>query len=226
VESMLKRGLDKVKPAEEVEAKAVVHENIRGGAYFDREELDAASAAGEIEARCWDEERFSIMNEPRADTADEGPCDSRWEEVKTGNTTEEIEARYWQGDGFRSMDEAGADPGCTMNVVSDAWPPARDTGATPASWSLPELIEQLRAAWERPRTARRGGRREDRGGGDDSRPCTEGSACVALPGSGGQPEVGREESGQRACGMDEAMCEADEDRRVGVTNMLRRGEVK
>jgi len=226
VESMLKRGLDKVKPAEEMEAKAVVHENIRGGAYFDREELDAASAAGEIEARYWDEERFAIMNEPRADTAGEGPGDSRREEVKTGNTTEKIEARYWQGDGFRSMDEAGADPGCTMDVVSDAWPPARDAGPTPASWSLPELIEQLRAAWERPRTVHRGGPRGDRRGGDDSRTCTEGSACVALAGNGGKCEVGREESGQRACGMDEAMCEADEDRRVDVTNMLHRGEVE
>jgi transposase len=64
VEAILKTGLDKVALAEDAEPKTVVHENIRGGAYFDREETETAPSDDEIEARYLEEERLAIMNEP------------------------------------------------------------------------------------------------------------------------------------------------------------------
>jgi transposase len=64
VETILKTGLDKVALEEEVETKRIVHENIRGGAYFDREEVNGSANVDEIEARYLEEERFAIMNEP------------------------------------------------------------------------------------------------------------------------------------------------------------------
>ena len=64
VEAILKSGLEKVALAEEVESKPVVHENIRGGEYFDREEATSRSKEEEIEARYLDEERQSIIHEP------------------------------------------------------------------------------------------------------------------------------------------------------------------
>lgn len=64
VEAILKSGLDKVALREEVEAKTVFHENIRGGAYFDREETETSASADGIEARYLEEERFAIMYEP------------------------------------------------------------------------------------------------------------------------------------------------------------------
>jgi transposase len=232
VESILKNGLDKVKRAEEVEAKPVVHENIRGGAYFDREEQEAARDADEIEARYLEDERFAIMNESTADTTGEAPCDGRWEEAKTGNNTNEIDARCWEEDGFWSAKEAGTDLGCNMDVVNNAEGPTRAAGPPPAWCSLPELIEQLRAAWEKPRTVRRGGRRVDERGGDDSRSgaeggssCTSQSACVELAGNEGEPGAEREES-RRPCVTTGAMCETDEDRWVNVVDVPHRGEVK
>jgi transposase len=63
VQAILKTGFDKVALEREEETKTVVHENIRGGAYFDREELNGAPNAGEIEARYLEEERLSIMND-------------------------------------------------------------------------------------------------------------------------------------------------------------------
>ncbi|WP_437619074.1 hypothetical protein [Sorangium sp. So ce1151] len=64
VEAILKSGLDKVALREEVEAKTVFHENIRGGAYFDREETEMSASADGIEARYLEEDRFAITNEP------------------------------------------------------------------------------------------------------------------------------------------------------------------
>jgi transposase len=225
VGSILKNGLDKMKRAEEVEAKPVVHENIRGGAYFDREEQEAARGADEVEARYLEEERFAIMNESCADTMGEAPCD----EVKTGNHTNEIEARCWKGDGFWSVE----DPGCNMDVVNSAEGPARAAVPPPAWRSLPELIEQLRAVWERPRTVRRSVGRVDERGGYDSRSgawggssCTSQNACVAPAGNECNPEAGRQESRQRECATDESMCEADDDRQVNVAGMSHRGEVE
>jgi transposase len=72
VEAILKSGLDKVPLTEAVEAKPVIHDNIRGGAYFDREEVESLNTGDEIEARYLDEERFAIMNEPRAESERRG----------------------------------------------------------------------------------------------------------------------------------------------------------
>jgi transposase len=77
VEGLLKTGLDKVALTAEAEAKAVIHENIRGGAYFDREEVKTAAHGDDVEARYLAEERFAITNEPDADPAPEAPRSSR-----------------------------------------------------------------------------------------------------------------------------------------------------
>jgi transposase len=72
VAAILKSGLDRVALTEQVEAKPIVHDNIRGGAYFDRGEVESVDrdkeVEDEIEARYLEEERFAIMNEPRADS--------------------------------------------------------------------------------------------------------------------------------------------------------------
>jgi len=68
VEAILKSGLDKVALTEEVEPTPVVHDNIRGGAYFDRGEVESTDGgeerSDEIEARYLEEERIAIINEP------------------------------------------------------------------------------------------------------------------------------------------------------------------
>jgi transposase len=67
VEAILKNGLEKVALVEEVESKPVVHENIRGGDYFDRGEVASSGEEAEIEARYLEEERQSIIHELRTD---------------------------------------------------------------------------------------------------------------------------------------------------------------
>jgi transposase len=71
VEAILKAGLDKVVLTEEPDAKTVVHENIRGGDYFDRYEVETMSSSDEIEARYLEGERWSIMNEPGVEEVEE-----------------------------------------------------------------------------------------------------------------------------------------------------------
>lgn len=61
VEALLKSGLGRVAlPGGEVESKHVVHENIRGGAYFDREETATSPEEDRIEAGYLEEERLGI----------------------------------------------------------------------------------------------------------------------------------------------------------------------
>jgi transposase len=196
VESILKNGLDKVKSAEEVEAKRVVHENIRGGAYFDREEVELASNSHEIETTYLDEERFEIMNEPSADTRGEVPWKGPVEETKTGSQTSEIEARYWGNEDLESVKETSTDPGCKNEVVVSSAGPAKSAGATPAWRSLPELVEQLRAAWEKPTLPLQSGRRREEGEDENSRSghqdgssCTSPSTCLILAENEGEPEA-------------------------------------
>jgi transposase len=77
VQAILKSGLEKVALVEEVEARSVVHENIRGGEYFDREEVETTSEEAtmkrseeaETEARYLEEERQSIIHEPCVDSS-------------------------------------------------------------------------------------------------------------------------------------------------------------
>jgi transposase len=74
VEAILRNGLDKVALTEEAETRTVVHENIRGGDYFDREEVEATSRnSDENEARYLAEERLAIMNEPAVEETREAP---------------------------------------------------------------------------------------------------------------------------------------------------------
>jgi transposase len=63
VEAILKTGFDKLALKKEVEAKAVTHENIRGGTYFDRGEVEPVKSAEEIEAEYLEEERLAIKND-------------------------------------------------------------------------------------------------------------------------------------------------------------------
>ncbi len=67
VEALLRSGLDKVTLPEDAESKAVVHENIRGGEYYDRDEVSEAVSCDESDARYLSEERLAIRNEPAAD---------------------------------------------------------------------------------------------------------------------------------------------------------------
>jgi hypothetical protein len=64
VNAILKNGLENAGLVEEVEPERISHENIRGGEYFNREEVEQASADDEIESRYLDEERLAIINEP------------------------------------------------------------------------------------------------------------------------------------------------------------------
>ena len=72
VVAILKSGLDKVALPGEVESVPVVHDNIRGGAYFDRGEMESTGESSEgsdaIEARYLEEERIAIRKEPRTDS--------------------------------------------------------------------------------------------------------------------------------------------------------------
>ncbi len=61
VQAILKSGLEKVAHAEDAPVKMVVHENIRGGAYFDRHEGSPSEAEDDTEARYLEEERLAII---------------------------------------------------------------------------------------------------------------------------------------------------------------------
>ena len=76
VEAILKSGLDKVALSSEVETNAIMHENIRGGDYFDRGEARAPSE-DEIEEHYLTEERLGIKTDARGDTARETPSGGR-----------------------------------------------------------------------------------------------------------------------------------------------------
>jgi hypothetical protein len=75
VESILKSGLDKAAPRAAALQRHVVHENIRGGAYFDREKerRDAGETDEEIEARYLVEEREAIIMADRHEPLNEPP---------------------------------------------------------------------------------------------------------------------------------------------------------
>jgi transposase len=79
VKAILKSGLEKARLVEEVEPARVLHENIRGGDYFDRQEESQAAEREEIEVRYLEEERYSIMNEPSPSPRRGAPRSSRGE---------------------------------------------------------------------------------------------------------------------------------------------------
>ncbi len=78
VEAILKNGLEKVALTEEVEPTPAVHENIRGGEYFDRGEWMSEEEGAEAEARYLEEERKAIIEEPSID-ANKGDDEGRKE---------------------------------------------------------------------------------------------------------------------------------------------------
>jgi hypothetical protein len=79
VKAILKNGLDKMAVVEEEEPRRVVHENIRGGDYFDREEASVASGQDEIEARYLEDERRAIRNDAGVEGSPVTPTSNRGE---------------------------------------------------------------------------------------------------------------------------------------------------
>lgn len=134
VESILKSGLDKMAVPEVVLEPAAAHENIRGGAYFDREETlslleeEAARAldGDEIEARYLEEERLGIINDSLTAKLVSAQL--------SGDQQELTEAPPVIDDDASSAGSAGFIPGAP---------------AAPAR-TLPGLIDRLRTLWERP----------------------------------------------------------------------------
>jgi len=63
VVAILKNGMDKVPLGSEPDAPVILHENIRGGGYFDRGE-DANEESEETDSHYLEEERIAIMMEP------------------------------------------------------------------------------------------------------------------------------------------------------------------
>jgi transposase len=94
VEAILKTGFDKLALKDEVEAKTVTHENIRGGTYFDRGEVESMKRGEEIEAEYLEEERLAIKDDQGVGTR---RTDPRKERVKAsraeGPSTSELAPR-------------------------------------------------------------------------------------------------------------------------------------
>ena len=191
VEAILKSGLEKVALAEEVESKSVVHENIRGGDYFDRDEATSGDEGDEIEARYLEEERQSIIHERSTESSVRDPHRHR----------EDDERR----------DEGGQEVALSMAPMT--------TARTREPLSV--LIGRAQALLSRPRgprVVRQSGRRmaDDRGGdgtqaGEElGASCASRSMCVAIVGGdNGSLHVGAESSGrEQEC--NKVMCEADE----------------
>lgn len=139
VKAILKRGLEKVALTEEVEAKAVVHENIRGGDYFAREEVKPRSKWDEIEARYLEEERLSIiLDSTTASNCEPPPC-------------------------ARVVEERREEPG---EVAMDG---ARPHAATATATPLPARLGRLQVLWtSAPARMRSGLGAGDRRAGDDA----------------------------------------------------------
>lgn len=151
VEAILKSGIEKVALTEEVEATTVVHENIRGGDYFDRGELETTSRSGEIELRYLEEERFAIMNEPRIEPSREPAQSDRVEEIQ------EVRSRA---------------------VVSAAGP-ALEAAASPETKTLKALLERLQVVWTRPKAPEPGRCRvHDEGSNESYSRRRENLSCV------------------------------------------------
>lgn len=155
VEAILKTGLDKIALTEAAEAKTVVHENIRGGAYFDREEVKAVEIEDEIEARYLAEERLAIMNEPSVNA-------------------NRVEGRSYRVDGHQEVPSV---------VVQSAALPALRSEAKATLPVLLERLQALWASPPAPPRSRR--RSTDERGGDasqygpfDGSSCASPSGCV------------------------------------------------
>jgi transposase len=192
VEAILKSGLEKVALAEEVESKPVVHENIRGGDYFDREEATSRSEEEEIEARYLEDERRSIIHERSTESSGSDTHRRREGEPRRGEVNQD--------------------------VATSPVPMTTTTMGEPLS----VLIGRAQALLSRPRWVQRSGRRmgDDREGGDTQAgedpgsSCASRSTCVAVVGGDDDSlRVGEESSG-REQEHTEMMCEVDEARDI------------
>jgi transposase len=200
VEAILKSGLEKVALVAEVEAKPVVHENIRGGGYFDRGEATAKCGDEEIEARYLKEERQSIIHEP---------------------STESSRAMT-----RRPREEEGMQNGAIQGVTSGAGAPSRTRMTEPLSM----LIGRAQALLSTPRQVKQIGapRAADRGDGftgsgeEVGSSCTSQFECVAMGGSGVERLRAEKELPSREGTCEGMSCEVDEE--GSVPREPRRGE--
>lgn len=187
VEAILKSGLEKVALAEEVESKPVVHENIRGGDYFDREEATSRSEEEEIEARYLEEERQSIIHERSAEASVGNIHRRPVDDARRGDVSQEV---------------------ATSTAV-------RTTARM--SEPLSALIGRAQTLLSRPLVVRRSERRmADERGGDGSQAsedppssCANEGTCVAVAGDDdGTLYIGEESSG-REQEHHQVMCKID-----------------
>ncbi len=200
VEAILKNGLEKVALVEEVESKPVVHENIRGGDYFDRGEVRSSREEEEIEARYLEEERQSIIHEPRTDASAALSPRRREEEAQRSEGHDEV----------------------TSSTAASAMVMTREP--------LPALIGRAQVLLSRPHVVRQSGRRKanNRGGedtqtGENAGSHTGQSTCVANTGNDNGPLRGGEDVSSRE-GVHEGMtCNIDE--RGDAPCEPRRGEM-
>jgi transposase len=200
VKAILKSGLEKVALAEEMETNTVVHENIRGGDYFAREEVEPTSECDEIEARYLEEERLSIIIE--------------------SNT----ESSHGQPRGDRVVEERKEVPSEVM-IGS-----ARPSPGAATKQALPALIGRLQALWTRaPARMRSGLGTNDERGGDDSLPderdsssCTSQTACLFTSKNEGEPHRIEEEESDQQRSCNKTRCEVDE--AEIISRRPRRGE--
>jgi transposase len=157
VKAILKNGLEKVALVEEVETKSVVHENIRGGDYFDREEVCPTSDPDKIEARYLEDERLAIIHEPSAD--------SSREKIRGGHVAETRGVASGRG-------------------VAD--PAGTDLSAVARAETLPMMLKRLQTLWARSPAVERGGD-DPRTGTPDGSSCTSQGACLTIIGDDGEP---------------------------------------
>ncbi len=123
VEAILKTGFDKLALNEEVEAKTVTHENIRGGTYFDRGEVEMVKSADAIEAEYLEEERVGIKNDPSVSPRSREPRKERAPANRAEVASEVERASRRGGEALRLGYEVGsscASPsGCVAEDLSE-----------------------------------------------------------------------------------------------------------
>lgn len=188
VKAILKSGLEKSALAEEVEATRVVHENIRGGDYFARGEMEPTNKCDMIEARYLEEERISIILDSNTEPSREPPRGAR---------------------GVQERREVSG--GVTLGGARSS----ADMATMPA---LPALIGRLQAAWTRaPMRLQSALGTSDERAGDDSLPderdsssCTSQTACFSIGKNKGEPRrAEEEEEGDQQRSGDETKGETD-----------------
>ena len=162
VEAILKSRLEKVALAEEMETKPVVHENIRGGDYFDRGESTSNSEEERSEARYLEEERQSIIHEPTID-ASAGDARRRREETMTAPLSARIERRKAGdrgGDDTQTNEDASSfctsQSTCVAVVINDDGPLRRGEDVSSREGVYEGMMCEVDEGWDAPCDPRRG----------------------------------------------------------------------